>query len=213
MQVRCITRIINKMSATKSTILEYAISELNGIMDSWCNTYDSGCTGGKMRGARGCGVEDFAIKVIDRVASELKINLIAKKGETDKKKLSFPEDNTVSKDHQVDIHIYLNDTFIAVIECKAYLDSCYYVRACNDFELFKRFGYDIKSVVLSLENCISENDKKFTDYAKQNVCDGVFYILDGKRSSNKPIYQSKYRKPVNQEKLMKFIDFIYDIIG
>ncbi len=33
-----------------------------------------------------------------------------------------------------------------------YLDSCYYVRACDDFKLFKKFGYNIKTFIFTLED-------------------------------------------------------------
>ena len=42
------------------------------------------------------------------------------------KKLIIPG-TKIEKDHQVDIHIYINDIFIAVIECKSYLESCYLI--------------------------------------------------------------------------------------
>jgi hypothetical protein len=103
----------------------------------------------------------------------------------------------------------LDDVFISVIECKAYLDSCYYVRACDDFNLFKKFDYSVGKYILTMENSIDEDTKEFTDAITDNVCDGIFCMLDGKRSSSKPIYNKKFFKSHNYTGLKKFIDYIY----
>ena len=95
-----------------------------------------------------------------------------------------------------------------MIECKAYLDSCYYVRACDDFKLFGKFGYNIPGYIFTLENSIDEDTRIFTDYVTDNSCKGIFYMLDGKRSSSKPIYNQHFRKQINKDKLIAFIDFI-----
>ena len=63
-----------------------------------------------------------------------------------------------------------------------YLDSCYYVRACDDFKLFKKFGYNIKTFIFTLEDSIKKETKLFTDYLTDNVCDDIFYMLDGKKN-------------------------------
>ena len=194
---------------TKQTIVTFAINELTSIIDNWC---DLDVSGGEMRECRGTNIEEFVLKIIHKIAKILDIDLVAKKGKFDKKKLVLPDNNQISKLHQVDIHIYLNKLFVAVIECKSYLDSCYYVRACDDFELFKKFGYHIKSVIFSLENSIDDNTKKFTDYVKDGICHHVFYMLDGKRSSSKPIYQKEYRKYPTKEKMESFISFLYNLI-
>jgi hypothetical protein len=44
------------------------------------------------------------------------------------------------------------------------------------------------------------------------ICDEIFYILDGKRTSSKPVYDMKHKKTINKNELTKFIDFIF-ILG
>lgn len=188
-------------------VVEYAVDELTNLMNDWCNNNETGCTGGKMREARGSGIEEYVIRVLTKLAVELQIPLVAKKGKYDKKQLRVPTSDIV-KEHQVDVHVYLNNKFIMVIECKAYLDSCYYVRACDDFNLFKKFNYDVKHVIFTLENSIDPSTKKFTDFVHDNVCDNVFYMLDGKRSSNKPIYEREHKKDVNKKNVRNFIEYI-----
>lgn len=187
-------------------IFENFYKELNNIMDNWCKCYEERFSEGKMRKNRGDDIEFFCKKIITMFNELYKVNVYAVKGINDKKKLLINyKDQTIKKDHQVDLHIYKDDKFIAVIECKAYLDSCYYVRAYDDFKLFKKFGYNIKTYIFSLENSIDENTKVFTDVITEYVCDDIFYILDGKRISNKPVYNKKYKKPINKEKLIYFI--------
>jgi hypothetical protein len=194
-------------------IIENSYNELNIIMENWCKCYDENFSGGKMRGDRGDDIENFVKNVINMFVTTYDIKVDALKGTNDKKELVLHHNNKIiKKDHQVDIHIYKDGNFIAVIECKAYLDSCYYVRACDDFRLFKKFGYDVKNYIFSLENSIDENTKLFTDVVTENVCDDIFYMLDGKRTSTKPIYDKKHKKMINREKLTYFIQSMYTLL-
>ena len=194
-------------------ITDTCYRKLNDIMDRWCVTYDENFSGGKMRGDRGEDIEKFVMYVINKCIKMYQINAFVVKGNKDKKEcVLHHKDISLKKEHQVDIHIYKNDTFIAVIECKAYLDSCYYVRACDDFRLFRKFGYNLKNYIFSLENCIDENTKHFTDVVTDYVCDDIFYVLDGKRTANKPIYDKKFKKPINKEKLFYFIKCIEKLL-
>lgn len=196
----------------KEDIVQLAEFEINKIMDEWCESNANVCSGGEMREKRGSDIETFVRTTINRIGELLKIDLIARCGNDDKKDLTTPlfhNGKQIIKQHQVDVHIYLNGAFVAVIECKAYLDSCYYVRACDDFRLFKRFGYTVKNYIFTLENSIKEETKLFTDYETEYICDNVFYLLDGKRSSAKPVYETKNKKPINKEALTSFIDFIF----
>jgi hypothetical protein len=186
------------------TIFDHSYVELNNIMDNWCKCHDENFSGGKMRGDRGDHIESFVKNVVNMFNTVFGVNVSAIKGNDDKKELKIPGTD-IKKDHQVDIHIYKNDIFIAVIECKAYLDSCYYTRACDDFKLFRKFGYNIKKYIFTLEDSIKEETKIFTDYETDNVCDDIFYMLDGKRTSTKPIYDKKYKKNINKRKLIYFI--------
>jgi hypothetical protein len=192
-------------------IVEKSYIELNNIINNWCKNYDEIFSGGKMRGDRGEHIENFVKFVVNMFNSEYGVNVRAVKGTDDKKELKIPG-TEIKKDHQVDIHIYKNDIFIAVIECKAYLDSCYYIRACDDFKLFKKFGFDIKKYIFTLEDSIKEETKLFTDYVTDNVCDDIFYMLDGKRTSTKLIYDKKHKKNINKDKLIYFVKSLQKLL-
>jgi hypothetical protein len=192
-------------------IIQYAYLELNNIMEKWCQKYEEDYKGGQMRCDRGEQIESYVKNIIRKINEKSDLNIVALTGDKDKKELKIPG-TEIKKNHQVDIHIYKKDQFIAVIECKAYLDSCYYTRACDDFNLFKKFGFNVKHYIFALENSIKEETKLFTDYEKDNICDDVFYLLDGKRISSKPMYDRKYRKNINMNKLGYFINSLEKLL-
>ena len=198
----------------KKTVIQWAEIELSNIIDEWCKSNTNGCSGGEMREKRGSDIETFVRTTINKVGETLNIDLHARCGNDDKKDLiiDLPNGKKLTKQHQVDVHIYKTGVFVAVIECKAYLDSCYYVRACDDFKMFKKFDYNVKNCIFTLENAIAEDTKIFTDFINEYICDEIFYILDGKRTSSKPVYDTKHKKTINVNVLTKFIDFIF-ILG
>lgn len=201
------------MAVRKLLVRKHLETQLNEVMGKWITSYSAGCTGGKMRGDRGNDLEVFIRDSISFIANIENAPLRAVKGSQDKKELKISHGNkTITKQHQVDVHIYKNDTFTAVIECKAYLDACYYVRACDDFQLFKKFGYDVKKYIFTLEDSLDEDTRIFTNHINDNVCDDVFIMLDGKRSSSKPIYDQKYKKEIVSKNLDKYIDVIYGML-
>jgi hypothetical protein len=206
-------QISNQILLLKEDILEETKNNLINIMNVWCDNYCNNYNGGKMRGNRGSDIETFVKNTINNIGRKFNINLVAKNGNRDKYKLVVDSSEKICKNHQVDIHIYLDNKFISVIECKAYLDNCYYSRACHDFKLFKIFKYSVKNYIFALENSISDNTLQFENYINKYICDDIFYILDGKRSSQKPIYNPKYKKEINIDNLIRFIDFIYILSG
>jgi hypothetical protein len=195
----------------RETAIQMAEIEISNLIDNWCKSNSNGCSGGEMREQRGSDIETFVRTTVDKIGELLNIDLEARCGNDDKKDLiiSLPDGKKITKQHQVDVHIYLNKKFVAVIECKAYLDACYYVRACDDFKMFKKFDYNVKNYIFTLENAISEDTKLFTDFVSEYICDNIFYILDGKRTSSKPVYDIKHKKTINKNELTKFIDFIF----
>lgn len=110
-------------------------------------------------------------------------------------------------------HVYFNNQFVAVIECKNYLDSCYYSRACHDFLLFQKFGYSLQNFIFSIEDSIKNDSRLFMDIIHENICHEIFYIVDGKRSSTKPIYNLQYMKKINDKKLKIFFEKIYALVN
>lgn len=189
----------------KRIVVKDCVLELNEIMNNWTTVE---ITGGEMRRKRGLDIENFVINSINRIGKVLGVSLVAKKGYLDKKELKV---GNVCKLHQVDVHVYVNEVFVMAIECKSYLDSCYYTRACDDFKLFRKFGYYIKNYIFCLEDSLKENTLKFTDYITDEITDGIFILLDGKRSSSKPIFKKEYIKNTNLKKMIDFVNIIWEL--
>lgn len=190
----------------KYMLINEATCDLQDIMDNWVKQYDK-LSGGQMRQLRGESIEKFVINLINKIGRDLNQNIFAIKGDHDKKILTCVTDNgDIIQHHQVDVHVYRDDKFVAAIECKAYLDKCYYTRACDDFTLFKKFDYNVNNYIFAFENSIADDALAFTNFVKDNICNKIFYMVDGKRSSVKPIYCKEYAKKVNRTCIIKFIN-------
>ena len=156
--------------------------------------------GGAIRGARGTLVETM----IDLICADLGIE--SRIGTNDTQPIVLTRNGKEFRcEHQVDRHLYVKGRLVAIVECKAYLDSCYYVRASSDFKRMKLLHPSIKAFVLALENSISEDAVVFTDADYDNVCDGIFYMCDGKRSSSKPIYKKQFAKSLHRAQFDAFV--------
>lgn len=217
-------RISKKMCSSKQTLqianciskhlqkyilIQDAKKDLEKIMKNWSDQKSS-LTGGQMRQLRGQSIEHFVINLINKIKKVSGKNISAIKGDNDKKQLKVVTKNgEIVQNHQVDVHIYRDEKFVATVECKAYLDKCYYIRACDDFVLFKKFGYDVKNYVFAFEDSIAEDALAFTNFVKDDICDNIFYMVDGKRRASKPLYCKENAKDVNITNLTKFINTFY----
>lgn len=197
---------------TRRHMCNHLYNKLNALTHQWVEKYQDNCTGGTMRSLRGNSIEQFVIESINYIGIVTGRNFRAVKGDLDKKHLVIPDAPRITHQHQVDVHVYLDDRFIAAIECKAYLDKCYYTRACDDFSLFRKFGHNVNTYIFAFEDSISADSKIFVDYVAGNVCDDVFYMVDGKRSSSKPIYYPEHRKTINYIKFDKFIQQMVSLL-
>ena len=111
----------------------------------------------------------------------------------------------------VDKNCYsVNNQLKLVLECKAYLDSCFLSRADNDLGMIKATldpkNKNVQFGILALENACSEDAINF--YKGNNNIDEIFFLLDGKRRSSEPIWKKKYRKSMNMQKLKDFVDYV-----
>ena len=144
--------------------------------------------GGEIRKKRG----DLCENMIDIICSELTrldlVELDCRIGSKDKQCITINgSDRNVSIEHQVERHIYHLGKLVAVVECKSYLDSCYYTRACSDLRRMSLLHPTVKRYVFALENSICDSTKEFVDAEYDHICHRVFYMLDGKRNSHRPI--------------------------
>lgn len=164
--------------------------------------------GGKIRGKNGDLVENM-VKIILNDLCQL--NNVSNFRITGKKEDSI---RVYSKnghiDVSTDVHFYIQDNPIIFGECKTYLDKCYFDRANSDFKHFKNIDNNKKCIVVSLENGIAPNAENY--FMDQGNTDKIFYLVDGKRTSKKPIWKNEFYKPINIEVLSNLINYIDNII-
>tara|TARA_B100001971_G_scaffold189509_1_gene191593 strand:+ start:430 stop:1176 length:747 start_codon:yes stop_codon:yes gene_type:complete len=206
-------RNFNKIQTIMTHMFEYRIDKLNGI-SSEINV------GGTIRQQNGKLGEDFVEILFNHIVKfffEDK-NIIIKNGnkKEEKKNISITSKNgeTFTKKHSVDIHVYFNNELKICVECKSYLDSCYFGRALLDFHTYKQDNngrfQDMIPMIFAFEEAADKNTLNF-EMANLNIYPNIFYMLDGNRSSKKAYWKPKYRKQINQDKLLKFIKHIYNI--
>jgi hypothetical protein len=169
-------------------------------------------TGGQIRSKRGDMVEMIAEQAWNSICDMLNVqHLVAcKKGTKDYLRIVSP--NGFVKMHQTDRHHYFNDKIVLVTECKSYLDSCYYERACMDFKIFKQHDEDIKCIILSLEESMNIDTQNFYNDIFNNCVDRVFYLCKGKRSSSKPIYKKEFKKNLDNILVSNYVKHLLNVI-
>jgi hypothetical protein len=184
--------------------------------------YDEQCTeqhavaeqnnaGGRLRSKRGQMVESISKMVWNLTAEMLNINIQIQQGKDDMVEIVSP--NGYIKKHQTDTHVKFNNKLICVTECKSYVDSCYYERACSDCKLFKIYDPNIQCIVLAIEDSLSENTMNFYDDVFNKPVDKVFFLADGKRSSSKAIYKKEYSKRLNHESVKNYVMYVFNLLS
>lgn len=106
----------------------------------------------------------------------------------------------------LDCNLYKAGNLVGMVECKAYLDSCYLERAVSDAEELKHSGYNVPLAVVALEDSLDSVALQY--WLSKGSLDKVFFLVDGKRSSSKPLYQREYFKPIQLPKLYNLIDWM-----
>lgn len=187
------------------------LDELHAIVSAHYNTsyneLENVNGGGEIRAARGNSTEEIVDIVCRYFRETLGLNLESRVGKNDEQTITV---RGCTKKHQVDRHIYFNGRLVLVVEVKAYLDACYYTRACSDFKVMRLGHPTVKTVLLTLENGVADDAIIFTDAVFDNVCDKICYLCNGKRSSAKPMYKTEFRKPIEKEGLKSFIEMVYN---
>lgn len=188
---------------------------LNKIVDCYVNNISSETlynensnAGGKIRYKNGDLVENM-VKIILNDLCQL--NNISNFKITGKKEDSIRVHSKNGYiDVSTDVHFYVNDKPIIFIECKTYLDKCYFDRANSDFKHFKNIDTNKNCIIVSLENSIAPNAENY--FMDQGNTDKIFYLVDGKRISKKPIWKNEFYKPMNIEVLSNLINHLNEII-
>ena len=109
---------------------------------------------------------------------------------------------------QVDRHLYdTNGKMVKIGECKAYLDRDMMMRASSDFSRILN-SVDIKptTFIIALEDAVG--GPAYNYIMDEGNITKVFYLMDGKRKPSQPVWRKEFYKPINESKLIEFVNFI-----
>lgn len=215
-----------------STIIENVEDCYDKEQDKLHKLSLSANTEGEIREAAGNLVEcvlQCIFNTINECLPDAKI--VSKVGSNDflSKKITYKDKDIEFNTIQVDRHVWAKGHRICFIENKTYLDSCYYDRALSDFkkiaQSLNQHGIDpatCKYIVFAGQNAAKDDtlftyeadfwaDTKHLTQDTNGLETKTFYFLQGKRSSQKPLY--KIRHELDKKSLRNFIIYILDILG
>ena len=177
------------------------IRHYNNFIDSAIQQAETAGSGGKIRAINAKLVESLA-ELIWRTETG---------GDVRKEKYTIHNPKGAALDFSVDKHCYsIGGKLRLILECKTYLDRCFLARADADLHMIKKSlgkaNREVEFAILALENSCA--DDALTFYLGNDNIDDVFFLLDGKRKSNQPIWNAKHRKPINKRQLQRFIDYV-----
>ena len=194
--------------------LKKIVVEYNRLLDIYSNARES-ISEGKSRDEAGKlfeGVVDYMITNLDNGYRSII-------GRNDF--LTINAGNTLRDNLQVDRHIVKNDnnqTRVAFVECKTYLDSPYLLRAVfNMWEITKALEQigesteNVKFIVFAGQNAVSQQSTYYFQYIFKEMTGSnldIFFINSVKsRSSSRPLYEFKYQLDLLE--LQRFLDLFF----
>jgi hypothetical protein len=193
---------------TKEDILPFH-NELNLIVQEYCDKAWESNEGGKRRKIMGDLGEEISQRIFEYCLNILNIKNAKVYRGSDKKIMCKIDDDSYFE-AQVDKHVEIEDFLRIICEAKTYLDKTYVERASSDFNIIRKYNErgdkKIFSYIISLQDCIKKETLSF--FMKDGHIDNVFILMDLKRQATKPIWNPKFRKTINLDKLY---DCIYII--
>jgi len=193
---------------TKEEIIPFH-NELNLIVNEYCDRAWQSVGGGMKRKIMGDLGEKICNEIFEYCINVLNIkNSKVYKG--DEKKIMCKIDEDAFFEAQVDKHVEIENELRIICEAKTYLDKTYVERASSDFNIIKKYNKigdkKIFSYIISLQDCVKKETLAF--FMRDGHIDNVFILMDLKRSGEKPIWDPRYRKSINIDKLYNCIYII-----
>jgi hypothetical protein len=191
---------------TKEMIVTEIEGMYNDAMSSANKIYEeSENGGGKVRQSNGDLVERMFKRIAYLVCNMNGFNSVKITGKKeDSIRITSKSGGYI--DASVDVHAIVPETVSFFAECKTYLDKCYLDRASSDLKHFKKPGTKNVCFIISLENAVSKSSEAY--FLDEGYIDNIFYLVDGKRSSAKPIWKKDHFKPLNKSKVMELINCV-----
>lgn len=181
-------------------------TQLNLIVNEDCDKAWQSNQGGKRRKIMGDLGEKISKIIFEFCLKKLNIkNFKVYRGS--EKKIMCKIDDHSYFEAQVDIHVEIDNNLVVTCEAKTYLDKTYVERASSDFSLIKKYNNigdeKIYSCIISLQDCVKKETLSF--FMKDGHIDNVFILMDKKRDGTKPIWDPRYRKTINIDKLYECV--------
>ena len=127
--------------------------------------------------------------------------------------------SSIKYDFGTDDHIFIDNNFVLAIECKAYTESAMLKRIIYDRKLLHEFSPNTKYILLQFESALggdfelcsksifgSNQYHVFMSREETNI--EVITLLEGRRSSERPIHRREHRKALKAEHVLYAIKVI-----
>jgi hypothetical protein len=181
-------------------------NELNLIVSEYCTMAWNSNEGGKRRKIMGDLGEIISHKIFNFCLNYLNIK-DTKVYDGRKKKIMCKINDSSYFEAQVDKHVEIGNSLRIICEAKTYLDKTYVERASSDFNIIRKYNTfgdkKVFSYIISLQDCVKKETLSF--FMMDGNIDNVFILMDHKRSGKKPIWDPKFSKTINLDKLYNCI--------
>jgi len=206
--IYCITSVKQKMF-TKS-IYDKLNDQYNKSLNTMNKLSENNNTGGEIRGANGSFGENFVESIIEYINQNENENFECKVGNT-----SMLTARCGEHEHeiQVDKHVFYKSRLVYGIEVKSYLDICYVKRAIMDFVDVKRYNQNVKTIIFAFEDACNQKEYNYYNAVYPGVIDACFFMVPGKRRSDRPNYKKEFRKQLVYDNVKRFYEYILENKG
>jgi len=155
-------------------------------------------TGGQQRQKRGKLVEDMIEKVWTSLGGTSTNN-------------KFPtQRGDLEINMALDRNLYKGDELVGMVECKAYLDLCYLERAeWNARELTEYGDIKVPKFILALQPAVASASMEYV--LAGNHIEEVFFLVNKRRSSSKPLYKEEYYEDIDEELFNRFYSYFHSL--
>ena len=197
---------------TNSTMTKYDFTEVishynSKLLEAQLKYINEEDAGGKVRGINGKLYEQIATMICMLVNN----NLVIKHNDY---KREYSPCGEYFNDSQVDLHVYLRDELVLIIECKTYLDKSMLIRAVDEFKNIRKdhaitSDKVLPSVIFTGQFDVNKNTFGF--FNSTNSFDTFVVNSTRKRNSKLPLH--KTLDPLDVNRLQQFADYVYNIVG
>lgn len=194
--------------ASKGSLVEFLAEEL--IKISWAKLNQK---------------ENRLSFITEKIKVPLEKNYLEKIKDRDVKEYIQKNINKFYYGIRSDIHVFIDETFVIAVECKAYTENAMLKRILVDFTLLKKsVKKELDFILFQLESQLTGDysqiykDKIFgspsthTIISQFEVQPTIITLLEGERVVNKAIHEKEFFKSLEKKSLIKCVNTIKNIL-